>query len=60
VDAIWWAVGLVLVLEGLMPFASPTKWRRYMTELLKLADGQLRAFGLFAVTLGLVIMWIAR
>jgi uncharacterized protein YjeT (DUF2065 family) len=56
-DSLWWAIGLVLVLEGLMPFASPSQWRRYLTELLKLADGQLRAFGLFAIALGMMLMW---
>ena len=58
-NPLWWAIGLVLVLEGLVPFAWPNQWRRYMQEMLKLHDGQLRFAGLVALSLGLLLMWWA-
>ena len=58
-NSVWWALGLVLVLEGLLPFAWPQHWRRYMQEMLKLQDGQLRFAGLFALSAGLLLMWWA-
>jgi uncharacterized protein YjeT (DUF2065 family) len=56
-DAWWLALGLVLILEGLMPMAAPLKWRRLFEQLLQLQDGQIRFFGLFMVLAGLILVW---
>ncbi len=53
------ALGLMLVLEGLMPMVAPTRWRRLFEQLLQLQDGQLRFFGVFLVLLGLALLWWA-
>ncbi len=53
-NSLWLAFALVLVLEGLMPFLSPTGWRRMFEQVLKMNDGQIRFFGLCSVLLGLV------
>ena len=52
------ALGLMLILEGLMPMISPFKWRRLFEQLLQLDDGQIRFFGMFMVIAGLLIFWI--
>ena len=52
------ALGLMLVLEGLMPMLTPTRWRRLFEQLLQLQDGQIRFFGVFMVLLGLVVVWL--
>ena len=52
------ALGLMLVLEGLMPLLAPTRWRRLFEQLLQLQDGQIRFFGVFMVLLGLVVVWL--
>lgn len=56
-DSIWIALALVLVLEGLFPFASPAAWRRMFTSLLEMNDGQIRFFGLCSVVMGLTLLW---
>lgn len=58
---VWWlALGLMLVLEGLMPMLAPTRWRRLFEQLLQLQDGQIRFFGVFMVLVGLAIVgWMA-
>ena len=56
-DTLWTALGLVLVIEGLMPFASPAGWRRMFMQVLQLEDGQIRFFGLCAILMGLVLLW---
>lgn len=48
------ALALVLVIEGLLPFLSPTSWRKAFEQALKLSDGQIRFFGLCSVVLGLL------
>ena len=52
------ALGLVLVIEGLMPFVSPGAWREAMQRILRLRDGQLRFVGLAAVLAGLLLISI--
>ena len=52
------ALGLALILEGLLPFIAPSAWRQAFTQLMQLADGQLRFFGLLAVGGGLLLLWL--
>ncbi|MEO7242563.1 MAG: DUF2065 domain-containing protein [Variovorax sp.] len=58
-DSWWSALALVLVIEGLLPFLSPTGWRRAFSQLLQLRDGQLRFFGLCSIAVGLLLLWLA-
>jgi uncharacterized protein YjeT (DUF2065 family) len=51
------ALGLMLILEGLMPMLSPLRWRSLFEQLLKLQDGQIRFFGLVMVIAGLILLW---
>lgn len=51
-------MALVLVIEGLFPFASPSGWRRMFVQLLQLTDGQIRFFALGCVLTGLVSIWL--
>ncbi len=55
-DALWLALGLWLVLEGLFPFLSPSGWRKAFLQLLQMQDGQIRFFGLCSVLLGVAVI----
>lgn len=55
-SGIWLALALVLVIEGLLPFLSPTNWRKVFEQALKMSDGQIRFFGMCSVVLGLLAM----
>ena len=57
-DLLWMALGLVLVIEGLMPFLSPGSWRQMFQRILLLQDGQIRFFGLCSILLGLALIWL--
>ena len=58
-DLLWAAIALVLVFEGLVPLVAPSRWRRTVTRLAAMRDGQLRFFGLISVGLGLLLLaWI--
>ena len=59
-DALWLAMALVLVIEGLFPFLSPAGWRRMFAQILQLSDGQLRFFGLCSILGGLLLIWLLR
>lgn len=51
------AMALVLVIEGFMPFVSPSTWRKTFLQILQLDDGQLRFFGLCSLLVGVVLIW---
>jgi hypothetical protein len=50
------AVGLLLVIEGLMPLVAPAQWRATVTRVARLRDGQIRFVGLGAVALGVLLI----
>ena len=51
------ALALMLVLEGLLPFLSPRRWRRMFEEVTRLSDGQLRFLGLSSMLGGVLLLW---
>ena len=54
------ALALMLIIEGLLPTASPSRWRRLFEQLLQLEDGQIRFFGLCSVAAGLILLaWVS-
>ncbi len=49
------ALAMMLVLEGLLPLASPASWREMFRRVAELTDGQIRFFGLASVVSGLAL-----
>jgi uncharacterized protein YjeT (DUF2065 family) len=54
------AVGLMLVLEGLMPLLLPQSWREAFQRMMAFKDGQLRFVGLLSVLAGLLLIWVTN
>jgi uncharacterized protein YjeT (DUF2065 family) len=59
-DAIWIALALLLVLEGLMPAINPGGWRRMFEQIMRLNDQQIRTIGLASMVVGLVLLWLIQ
>ena len=55
-ESIWQALAIVLVIEGLLPFVSPKRWRSVFQQLIAMSDGQIRFFGLCSIVLGLAAL----
>jgi uncharacterized protein YjeT (DUF2065 family) len=53
------ALGLMLIIEGLVPFIAPERWKRLFKAIVELPVEQLRIMGLGAIIAGLVLLWIA-
>lgn len=53
-------LGLVLVIEGFPYFVFPEQMKRFLAQLPALPDHYLRGFGLAALTLGLLLLYLAR
>lgn len=51
------ALALVLIFEGLLPFAFPDFWRKMMQEATSLENRQLRLVGLVSLTLGMALLF---
>ena len=54
------AIGLMLVLEGILPLTAPRLWREIFRQMLEMNDGQIRFIGLASVALGLAIVLVSR
>ncbi len=54
------ALGLMLVLEGLMPLLLPQSWREAFQRMMAFKDGQLRFVGLLSVLAGLLLIWVTN
>lgn len=56
--SLWTACALVLVIEGLLPFAAPGLWREAFRRMTTLSDGQLRFIGLLSIATGVLSLLI--
>ena len=54
------AFGLLLLLEGVVPFLFPKQWRDMFRRILELSDGQIRFLGLAALMSGLLLLGFAE
>jgi len=54
------AFALYLVIEGLLPFASPQGWKQTVMQMARLSDGAVRGIGLFSMILGLLLLLLVR
>jgi uncharacterized protein YjeT (DUF2065 family) len=52
------AIALMLILEGLLPFAAPARWREIFRRVAQLSDGQIRFFGLASIVTGVVLLLV--
>jgi uncharacterized protein len=50
------AFGLMLLLEGVIPFLFPKQWRDTLNRITQLSDGQIRFLGMIALLCGLVLL----
>ena len=53
-------IALVLVFEGLMPFAHPRGWRAALENVRNMSDGALRTLGLASMVAGVLLLTLVR
>lgn len=59
-EAIFTALGLVLVIEGLLYALVPGQLRRMLAAMEQLSEDQLRLGGIAAIAVGVLIVFVAR
>jgi len=60
VDDLLVAVGLVLVIEGVVYGGFPTLAKRLAVEVLSIPENRLRTAGMIAMVVGVAIVWLVR
>lgn len=53
------ALALALVLEGVMPFIAPERWREMMARLCTVDSRSLRLYGGAVIVVGLVVLQLS-
>ena len=56
------AVGLALVfvIEGVLPFVAPQRWRDMVRQIAQVDDSALRMLGLFSMLFGLGVLYLVN
>ena len=57
---LWAALALMLVIEGILPFANPRGFRNMMRMVGEMDDRALRNGGLFTMLAGLLLLYLVR
>ncbi len=60
IATIFLALGLVLIVEGLVWVLAPSLVQRLLESLRTLSETERRQFGALALVSGLILLWIAR
>jgi uncharacterized protein YjeT (DUF2065 family) len=55
-DILLAAFALMLVVEGVLPFLSPSSWRSVFERATRMTDGQIRFLGLTSMIAGLAML----
>jgi uncharacterized protein YjeT (DUF2065 family) len=50
------ALALVMVIEGLLPFAAPSQWRRTLFTIAQMENRNMRVIGLLSMAAGIAIL----
>jgi len=53
-------IALVLVLEGILPFLSPGKYRSTLMLASQMNDKTMRGLGLASMSAGLIVLYLVR
>lgn len=57
---IFTALGLMLILEGALPFVSPEKWRQLFIIVIQMKTSEIRFLGLTSMLLGLLLIFLVQ
>jgi hypothetical protein len=51
---------LMLIMEGILPFLYPQRWRKLVVQLAQVSDRHMRLLGLVSMLLGLGLLLLVR
>ncbi len=57
---LWIAFCLLLVIEGIIPFLYPQRWRSLVAQLAQISDSSLRMVGFISMIAGTALLLLSR
>jgi uncharacterized protein YjeT (DUF2065 family) len=54
------AIALVFIIEGMLPFISPDRWRKLLTMANQMEDRVIRNIGLGSMLFGVVVLYLVH
>ena len=54
------AIALVFIVEGMLPFISPNRWRAMLAVAAQMDDRMMRSIGLGSMLFGVVILYLVH
>jgi uncharacterized protein len=54
------AIALVFIVEGMLPFISPNRWRAMLAVAAQMDDRMIRSIGLGSMLCGVVILYLVH
>ena len=54
------AISLMLVIEGIIPFLYPQRWRQLVASLAEIDNSTLRRIGLGSMIAGLILLYLVN
>jgi len=54
------AISLMLVIEGIIPFLYPQRWRQLVASLAEIDNSTLRRIGLGSMVAGLILLYLVN
>lgn len=54
------AIALVFIIEGVLPFISPDRWRRMLAVASQMDERGIRIVGLGSMLLGVVLLYVVH
>ena len=54
------AFSLMLILEGVIPFLYPHRWRKLVSQLATISPSRMRMMGLASMLVGVLMLWLVN
>jgi len=54
------AISLMLIIEGIIPFLYPQRWRQLVASLAEIDNSTLRRIGLGSMVAGLILLYLVN
>ena len=59
-DVLAAAIALVFIIEGMLPFISPDRWRKMLTMANQMDDRVIRNIGLGSMLFGVLVLYLVH
>jgi len=53
-------LAMVLIIEGIMPFVTPIRWKKYLQRMIEANNRQVRIMGFVLLVVGSVLLFVAH